>query len=64
MSWDDDEDFDWRDAYDEPEGFCSSCNRHVRAIWIDESFDHAFGTEHTGHWECAECEGPVEKVKS
>ena len=24
--------------------------------WIDDSFDHEFGTEVCGHWECVKCD--------
>ena len=23
--------------------------------WIDSSFDHEFGTESCGYWECSDC---------
>lgn len=27
--------------------------------WVDDSFDHEFGTEVCGHWECARCNEDV-----
>jgi len=24
--------------------------------WVDDSFDHEFGTETCGYWECVNCE--------
>lgn len=29
--------------------------------WIDDSFDHEFGTEVCGHWECTDCGAVDEK---
>lgn len=30
--------------------------------WVDDSFDHEFGTEFCGHWECEEC-GAVDEER-
>ena len=31
------------------------CPDGCECAWVDDSFDHEFGTEICGHWECKVC---------
>jgi hypothetical protein len=39
---------------------CPECHKEGPVIYEDTSFDHAFGTEHSGQWvmACCECSPP------
>ena len=40
------------------EGICSDCGKRCEVIVYDDSFDHAFGTEHQYHYgsDCCDAE--------
>jgi len=38
----------------------SACSHDYE--WVDTSFDHEFGTESCGFWECSEC-GKVDEER-
>jgi len=40
---------------------CADCENDL--TWADDSFDHEFGTEKCGHWECDHCDELKEMIE-
>ncbi len=35
---------------------CDGCGCDHDWEWVDDSFDHEYGVEQCGHWECQNCD--------